>query len=104
MLTAFLFPIINLVSFWSQFQQGLASAERVFALIDAENNLNQIDDQSGSDIKGHIEFKNVSFAYEDEQWVMQDFDLDIKEGESIAFVGHTGRREKYRSQTGDTFL
>lgn len=86
----FLFPIINLVSFWSQFQQGLASAERVFALIDAENTLNQIDDKPGNDIKGHIEFKNVSFAYDAEQWVMQNFDLDIKNGESIAFVGHTG--------------
>lgn len=86
----FLFPIINLVSFWSQFQQGLASAERVFALIDADNTLQQIDDKSGRDIKGHIEFKNVSFAYDEDQWIMQDFDLDIKQGESVAFVGHTG--------------
>lgn len=86
----FLFPIINLVSFWSQFQQGLASAERVFALIDAENTLQQIDDKAGDNIKGHIEFKNVSFAYDEDQWIMQDFDLDIKEGESVAFVGHTG--------------
>ncbi|MGJ3238304.1 MAG: ABC transporter ATP-binding protein [Anaerolineae bacterium] len=86
----FLFPVINLVSFWSQFQQGLASAERVFALIDADNTLQQIDNQPVSDLKGHIEFKNVSFAYDEDQWVMQDFDLDIKEGESVAFVGHTG--------------
>ncbi|MGB7340348.1 MAG: ABC transporter ATP-binding protein [Phototrophicaceae bacterium] len=86
----FLFPIINLVSFWSQFQQGLASAERVFALIDADNSLQQIDDQSGSDIKGHITFKDTWFSYDNEQWIMEDFDLDIKEGESVAFVGHTG--------------
>ncbi|MEM9951164.1 MAG: ABC transporter ATP-binding protein [Chloroflexota bacterium] len=86
----FLFPIINLVSFWSQFQQGLASAERVFALIDADNTVQQTDNQNGSDIKGHIEFKNVWFAYDADQWVMQDFDLDIKQGESVAFVGHTG--------------
>lgn len=86
----FLFPIINLVAFWSQFQQGLASAERVFALIDADNLLQQTDNQSGSNIKGRIEFKDVSFAYDDEQWIMQNFDLDIKQGESVAFVGHTG--------------
>ncbi len=109
----FLFPIINLVSFWSQFQQGLASAERVFALIDAENTLQQIDDKLGSNIKGHIEFKNVSFAYDDEQWVMQDFDLDIKEGESVAFVGHTGAGKStvaklvtrfYEFQKGDILI
>jgi ATP-binding cassette subfamily B protein len=85
-----LFPIINLVAFWSQFQQGLASAERVFALIDAENMLKQSDNQPAGDIKGRIQFENVNFAYDDEQWILQDFDLDIQQGESIAFVGHTG--------------
>ena len=86
----FLFPIITLVAFWSQFQQGLASAERVFALIDADNTLNQTDNQPAQAIHGEIEFENVSFAYENDLWVMQDFDLHIQPGESIAFVGHTG--------------
>jgi ATP-binding cassette, subfamily B, bacterial len=86
----FLFPIVNIVAFWSQFQQGLASAERVFALIDAENTVIQNDNQPAGQIRGEIEFDNVSFAYDDEQWVMKDFDLHIKPGESIAFVGHTG--------------
>lgn len=85
----FLFPIINLVAFWSQFQQGLSSVERVFALIDADNTIVQHDDRP-ADIKGHIQLKNVSFAYEDENWVLKDFDLEIQPGESIAFVGHTG--------------
>jgi ATP-binding cassette, subfamily B, bacterial len=86
----FLFPIINMVAFWSQFQQGLTSAERVFALIDAENTVIQNDSQPAGDIHGEIEFKNVSFAYDNEDWVMKDFDLHIQPGESIAFVGHTG--------------
>jgi ATP-binding cassette, subfamily B, bacterial len=86
----FLFPIINMVAFWSQFQQGLTSAERVFALIDAENTIIQHDKQLAGNILGEIEFDKVSFAYDDEQWVMQDFDLHIKAGESIAIVGHTG--------------
>jgi ATP-binding cassette subfamily B protein len=86
----FLFPIINMVAFWSQFQQGLTSAERVFALIDAENTVIQHDNQPAGEIHGEIEFKNVSFAYDDEAWVMKDFDLHIQPGESIAFVGHTG--------------
>jgi ATP-binding cassette subfamily B protein len=86
----FLFPIINMVAFWSQFQQGLTSAERVFALIDAENTVIQHDNQPAGEIHGEIEFKDVSFAYDDEAWVMKDFDLHIQPGESIAFVGHTG--------------
>jgi ATP-binding cassette, subfamily B, bacterial len=86
----FLFPIINLVSFWSQFQQGLSAAERVFALMDAENTVIQNDSKPAGELKGQIEFKDVSFAYDDEQWVMQNFKLNIKAGESVAFVGHTG--------------
>jgi ATP-binding cassette, subfamily B, bacterial len=106
----FLFPIINLVSFWSQFQQGLSAAERVFALMDAENTVIQKDNKSGSQITGDIEFKNVNFAYDDEQWVMKNFNLHIKAGESVAFVGHTGAGKStiaklvtrfYEFQTGD---
>jgi len=86
----FLFPIINLVAFWSQFQQGLSAAERVFALIDADNMVIQTDNQAAGDLRGEIEFTGVNFAYEDDQWILHDFDLHIKPGESIAFVGHTG--------------
>jgi ATP-binding cassette subfamily B protein len=86
----FLFPVINLVSFWSQFQQGLSSAERVFALIDAENTIQQHDNRPAQNLKGHIEIKNVDFAYDADEWVLQNFDLEIQPGESVAFVGHTG--------------
>jgi ATP-binding cassette subfamily B protein len=86
----FLFPIINLVAFWSQFQQGLSASERIFALIDAENTVIQTDAQPAGKIEGHIAFDDVSFAYDEDQWVLKDFDLQIKPGESIAFVGHTG--------------
>jgi ATP-binding cassette subfamily B protein len=106
----FLFPIINLVSFWSQFQQGLSAAERVFALIDADNTVIQKDNKDGSHITGQIEFKNVNFAYDDEQWVMKNLNLNIKAGESVAFVGHTGAGKStiaklvtrfYEFQSGD---
>lgn len=86
----FFFPVINLASFWSQFQQGLSAAERIFALIDAENIINQTDNQPANNIRGHIEVKDVTFAYADNQPVLQNFDLTIQQGESIAFVGHTG--------------
>jgi ATP-binding cassette, subfamily B, bacterial len=86
----FLFPIINLVSFWSQLQAGLSAAERVFALIDVKNTLHQSANENASNIGGQIQFEKVSFAYIDNQYVLSEFDLNIKQGETVAFVGHTG--------------
>jgi len=86
----FFFPVINLAAFWSQFQQGLSASERVFALIDAENVLQQTGTKPAKDLKGHVVFDNVTFAYDEGQPVLKDFDLEIQQGESIAFVGHTG--------------
>lgn len=86
----FWFPFMNLASFWSQFQQGLSATERVFALIDAENTLQQTDNRQPGDLKGHVVFDDVVFEYKPGQPVLDHFDLNIKPGESIAFVGHTG--------------
>lgn len=86
----FWFPFMNLSAFWSQFQQALSATERVFALIDAENTITQKGDQPAGDLQGHIEFKNVEFGYKPGQPVLSNFDLVIRPGESVAFVGHTG--------------
>jgi ATP-binding cassette subfamily B protein len=83
-------PFINLAAFWGQLQQGLSSAERIFALIDAENLIQQKGDVSPGKLKGHIEFNHVTFEYRPGQPVLKDFDLSIEPGHSIAFVGHTG--------------
>lgn len=86
----FWFPFMNLSSFWSQFQQGLSAAERIFALIDTDNTIIQHDDKKVTKLSGHIEFKDVTFEYVADQPILKHFDLDIKQGESVAFVGHTG--------------
>ncbi|GAB4480703.1 MAG: ABC transporter ATP-binding protein [Anaerolineae bacterium] len=86
----FWFPIINIASYWSQFQQAMSDLERIFALIDAENEVRQIDDRPASGIRGAIEFKDTTFEYKPGQPVLQHFDLSIRPGESVAFVGHTG--------------
>ncbi len=86
----FWFPFMNLASFWSQFQQGLSAAERIFALIDAENTVAQVGNHKLSQLDGTIKFDNVSFAYDRGEPVLKDFDLEIKPGENVAFVGHTG--------------
>jgi ATP-binding cassette subfamily B protein len=86
----FLFPIINLAGFWSQLQQGLAAAERIFALIDAENTVKQADHQPVEQLQGRVEFRDVRFEYKPGIPVLDHFNLTIQPGESLAFVGHTG--------------
>ncbi len=86
----FWFPFMNLASFWSQFQQGLSAAERIFALIDAENTVLQSDAVPMTDLAGRIKFEKVSFQYDHGELVLRNFDLDIRSGENVAFVGHTG--------------
>lgn len=86
----FFFPIIQVASFWSQFQQGLAAAERVFSLMDAENTVIQNDTIVPPKLKGRIEFNHLWFAYKENQWVLKNFNLLIPAGENLAIVGHTG--------------
>jgi ATP-binding cassette, subfamily B, bacterial len=84
------FPLTSIASFWSQFQLGLAASERVFALLDAEPRVTQVDSQPVGHLDGRIEFKDVFFSYDDRQMVLADFSLTIKAGETVAIVGHTG--------------
>jgi len=86
----FWFPLTSIASFWSQFQLGLAAAERVFALLDAEPKVVQIGDTKMPVLHGRIEFDHVNFRYKDDEPVLEDFSLTIKAGEAVALVGHTG--------------
>ncbi len=83
-------PIINISSFWSQFQDGLSASERVFALIDAEPKVRQIAQEPVTRLNGRIQFQHVRFSYNDKEVVLPDFSLDIAPGETVALVGHTG--------------
>ncbi len=86
----FFFPMIQLSSFWSQFQGGLSATERIFALIDAEPTVKQVAHNAPPTLQGKIEFDNVDFRYTEQETILDQFSLDIKPGESIALVGHTG--------------
>jgi len=86
----FQFPIMNLTSFWTQIQQGLSAAERVFALIDADPNVVQVDSQDVPTLKGDIRFEGMGFRYTDNEQVLAGFSLHIRPGETLALVGHTG--------------
>ena len=91
-LMLFYFPLTSIASFWSQFQQGLASSERVFALIDSEPRVVQTDSRPVPQLRGEIVFDKVDFSYGDASApvVLDDFSLQIPAGQRLAVVGHTG--------------
>lgn len=86
----FWFPLTSIASFWSQFQQGLSAAERVFALVDATPRVLQHDPQPVGRLRGEIEFQQVVFGYTVDQRVLNEFSVHIRPGETVALVGHTG--------------
>lgn len=93
----FWWPIIGIASFWSQFQDGLAASERVFALIDAEPKVVQTASERVGRLTGDIRFEHVHFTYtpnaEEQRGgeiVLPDFSLHIRPRETVALVGHTG--------------
>ena len=86
-----LFPIQEMARVYAQLQQAVASAERIFSLIDS---LPEVQDQPGAmeehSLRGAIEFDAVDFAYEPDNPILQGFHLRVEEGETIALVGPTG--------------
>lgn len=89
-LALFWFPLTSIASFWSQFQDGLTASERVFALMDTEPALYQDGTADPGRLHGDISFRSLHFAYKPGEPVLQDFNLDIPAGQTIALVGHTG--------------
>jgi len=89
-LDRFFFPVLNLSAFWAQVQAGLSASERVFALIDAEPVVVQVDSLPAPRLQGDLKFENVVFHYQDDEPVLVDFNLHIHPGENVALVGHTG--------------
>ncbi len=86
----FWYPLMGIASFWSQFQDGLSAAERVFALIDAQPVVIQISTEAVEKLEGRIEFKNLRFSYSEKEIVLPDFSLMIHPGKTLALVGHSG--------------
>ncbi len=83
-------PIMNLSNFYNSLITGMASAERIFEIMDIEPAILERENALELDIKGEIEFKNVSFSYDGRKKVLDDVSFKIKPGEKIALVGHTG--------------
>jgi len=90
-ITFMMWPIQDLARVYAEMQQSVASAERMFSLIDAIPEVRDRDDaKSVETISGDIEFDHVDFYYDDGKPVLNDFNLTVRQGETIALVGPTG--------------
>ena len=91
--TFMLFPIQEMARVYAELQHAVASAERIFSLIDAVPTVVDVPGaQDPGSLKGDIVFEDVSFAYDDapEEEILAGFDLQVKQGETVALVGPTG--------------
>ena len=84
-------PIRELSEKYTIFQNAMASSERIFDLMDTEPTIvNPTPAKEVGVLNGEIEFRNVWFAYNAEDYVLRDVSFKVKAGEKVALVGHTG--------------
>lgn len=96
-------PVNNIASIYARFQQAQASAERIVSLIETKPDIEDTPEviekygtlfdykkENFEEIKGNVTFDHVTFKYHIGEKVLDDFSLDVKAGQSIALVGHTG--------------
>lgn len=83
-------PIRQLADKFNILQRGTVRAERVFEIIDREDQIQNDGTKTDVDFNQPIIFKNVHFAYKDDDWVLNDISLEIEPGSMVAFVGATG--------------
>lgn len=84
-------PILEISNFYNSLVMSFASAERIFEIMDIEPDIININDAlKMPKIKGEVEFKNVTFGYEDGTVVLNDVSFKVNPGETVALVGPTG--------------
>ncbi len=84
-------PIQQLADQFNTIQSAFASSERIFEILDTESEILDSEDALEiNEFKGKIEFKNVWFAYEENEWILKDVSFVVEPKETVAFVGATG--------------
>jgi len=84
-------PISDISEKYNILQSAMASSERIFKLLDEPVTIASPEKPASiGRARGKIEFRNVWFAYKDEDWILKDVSFTVEPGERIAFVGHTG--------------
>lgn len=89
-ISMFFRPIRMIADRFNTIQMGIISTSRIMKLIDDNNMMPDEGNVVDNNLKGNISLKNVWFAYNDEDYVLKDISFDVKQGETIAFVGATG--------------
>lgn len=90
-LSKFFNPIQNLAEQFNMLQSALASAEKIFTVMNIEPKMVDAEDAIEiENVRGEIEFKNVWFAYKPGEWVLRDVSFKVEAGQTAAFVGSTG--------------
>ncbi len=90
LINQFFRPIRMLADRINTLQMGMVSSERVFKVLDTDSVIEDVGNDPASAIRGDIEFRDVWFAYKEEDWVLKGISFNVKAGETVAIVGATG--------------
>ena len=83
-------PLVDMANIMNSVQSSLASAERIFEVLDEKEESFEKEQEPEKNVKGIVEFKNVDFSYSKDNPLIKDFNLTVKPGQVVAIVGHTG--------------
>jgi ATP-binding cassette subfamily B protein len=89
-LQLFFRPIRMIADRYNTLQLGVVSSSRIFKLLESDEQIPNEGNFKPERIKGNIDFENVWFAYNDEEWVLKNINFNVKHGETVALVGATG--------------
>jgi len=86
----FIAPVMTLINFMEQYENGITGFERFCEIMDAKPETDRPDAVDAGVLEGHIEFRDVSYAYDEDKNVLRHVDLDIEKGKTFALVGPSG--------------
>jgi len=86
----FISPVMTLINFMEQFENGITGFERFCEIMDEKPETDSPDAADAGELEGRIEFRNVSYAYDEDKNVLRHVDLTIEKGKTFALVGHSG--------------
>ena len=86
----FIGPVMTLINFMEQFENGVTGFERFCEIMDEKPETDRSDAKDAGQLEGHIEFRNVSYAYDEDKNVLRHVNLNIEKGKTFALVGPSG--------------